>query len=100
MLDLQHPVVMGILNTTPDSFSDGGDLYTGNQLKVEQAVERALDMERAGAAIIDIGGESTRPGAAPVGVEEELGRGNQVFDLPEAQVLDSFLSDLINPFII
>ena len=60
---------MGVLNITPDSFSDGGDFFTP-----EAAVERALQMEADGAAIIDIGGESTRPGADPVSVEEELGR--------------------------
>ena len=58
-----------MLNITPDSFSDGGDFFTP-----EAAVERALQMEADGAAIIDIGGESTRPGADPVSVEEELGR--------------------------
>ena len=61
--------VMGILNVTPDSFSDGGKYST-----IESAVERALQMEQSGADIIDIGGESTRPGARPVGAKEELGR--------------------------
>ena len=60
---------MGVLNITPDSFSDGGDFFTP-----EAAVERALQMEADGAAIIDIGGESTRPGADPVSVEEEISR--------------------------
>ena len=60
---------MGVLNVTPDSFSDGGKF-----LDVERAVEHAKEMARAGADIIDIGGESTRPGAGPVGVEEELRR--------------------------
>jgi dihydropteroate synthase len=68
-LDLSHPQVMGILNVTPDSFSDGGDFYLP-----EQAVDRAARMVEEGAAIIDVGGESTRPGAAPVPVEEELRR--------------------------
>lgn len=61
--------VMGILNVTPDSFSDGGR-YTG----VESAVAHARDMVQAGADMIDIGGESTRPGAAAVDVAEELRR--------------------------
>ncbi|HEY8415566.1 MAG TPA: dihydropteroate synthase, partial [Thermaerobacter sp.] len=61
--------VMGILNVTPDSFSDGG-LY----LDPERALEHALAMEEAGADIIDVGAESTRPGAAPVPAEEELRR--------------------------
>ncbi|WEJ87747.1 MAG: dihydropteroate synthase [Klebsiella huaxiensis] len=68
-LDLSHPHVMGILNVTPDSFSDGG---THNTLV--EAVKHANLMINAGATIIDIGGESTRPGAADVSVEEELAR--------------------------
>ena len=58
-VDLDRPVVMGVLNVTPDSFSDGG-----RWLGVDQAVDRATQMAAEGAAIIDIGGESTRPGAA------------------------------------
>ena len=60
---------MGILNVTPDSFSDGGKFFTA-----EKAVEHGLRMAAEGAQIIDVGGESTRPGAGPVAVEEELGR--------------------------
>lgn len=63
------PLVMGILNVTPDSFSDGG-LWIETAL----AIDAALRMEREGAAIIDVGGESTRPGAAPVPLEVELER--------------------------
>lgn len=61
--------VMGIVNVTPDSFSDGADLAT-----VDAAVAKALEMERNGVDIIDIGGESSRPGAASVTPEEELAR--------------------------
>jgi dihydropteroate synthase len=68
-LDLSRPIVMGVLNVTPDSFSDGGRF-----LPVEAAVAHGLRLVEEGAAIIDIGGESTRPGAAPVSVEEELRR--------------------------
>ena len=68
-LDLSQPHVMGILNVTPDSFSDGG---WHNQK--EDAVARALEMIAEGATVIDIGGESTRPGAAMVEVEEEIRR--------------------------
>ena len=68
-LSLERPLVMGILNVTPDSFSDGNRYIT-----LEGAVERALELEREGADIIDIGGESTRPNAPAVGLEEELGR--------------------------
>jgi len=60
------PLVMGILNVTPDSFSDGGRF-----LSMEAAIRRGLDMADEGAAIVDIGGESTRPGSAPVPTEEE-----------------------------
>jgi dihydropteroate synthase len=69
LLDLTRPQVMGVLNVTPDSFSDGGDFFL-----LDRAVARALQMEAEGAAIVDIGGESTRPGAEPVSVEEEIGR--------------------------
>ncbi|MGB5178754.1 MAG: dihydropteroate synthase [Gammaproteobacteria bacterium] len=68
-LDLSQPQVMGILNITPDSFSDGGDFFVP-----EQAIAHAVRMVEEGAAIIDVGGESTRPGATPVAVDEELRR--------------------------
>ncbi len=68
-LDLSRPLVMGIINVTPDSFSDGGRFYA-----LDAAVIQALQMEADGADIIDIGGESSRPGAAPVDAEEEARR--------------------------
>ena len=68
-LVLDRPHVMGILNVTPDSFSDGGRLGS-----VQAAVDRAAAMAEAGATLVDIGGESTRPGARPVGLDEELER--------------------------
>lgn len=68
-LDLGQPVVMGVLNVTPDSFSDGG-----RYLQLTDALRRAEAMAAEGAAIIDVGGESTRPGAPPVSVQEELDR--------------------------
>ena len=68
-LALDAPVVMGVLNVTPDSFSDGG-LYA----TVSEAVAQGRRMAEEGAAIIDVGGESTRPGAASVDAAEELGR--------------------------
>ncbi len=68
-LALDPPVVMGVLNVTPDSFSDGG-LHAD----AAAAVAHGLRMTEEGAAIIDVGGESTRPGAAPVSVDEELSR--------------------------
>lgn len=69
VLDLSHPHVMGILNMTPDSFSDGG-----KHNDLVQALTHANEMINAGATIIDIGGESTRPGADDVSVEQELDR--------------------------
>jgi dihydropteroate synthase len=69
LLDLSRPRVMGILNFTPDSFSDGGDFFCASA-----ALERARSMVAEGAAVIDIGGESTRPGAPEVSVDEELRR--------------------------
>lgn len=68
-LDLSRPQVMGILNVTPDSFSDGGRFD-----QLDAALRHAEEMIRAGATLIDIGGESTRPGAPPVSEQEELER--------------------------
>lgn len=68
-LDLSRPQVMGILNVTPDSFSDGGRFD-----HLDAALRHAEAMMRAGATLIDIGGESTRPGAPPVSAQEELER--------------------------
>jgi dihydropteroate synthase len=68
-MDLRHPTVMGIVNVTPDSFSDGG-LF----LDPEAAVAHGERLAAEGAAILDVGGESTRPGAGPVSEEEELRR--------------------------
>ncbi len=68
-LDLNQPRVMGILNVTPDSFSDGGKF-----IKQSNALEHAVRMVDEGAAIIDVGGESTRPGARSVSLQQELDR--------------------------
>ena len=65
----RHGLIMGVLNVTPDSFSDGGEF-----LAADKAIARALQMAAEGAHIIDIGGESTRPGSEPVILEEELRR--------------------------
>jgi len=65
----ERTLVMGVLNVTPDSFYDGGKFFD-----TERAVEQALAMERAGADLLDIGGESTRPGAASISAQEELAR--------------------------
>ena len=62
-------IVMGVLNITPDSFSDGGDYFDTNK-----AIERGIEMAQQGAAIIDIGAESTRPGSKPVSADEQIKR--------------------------
>lgn len=69
LLDLAQPCIMGILNVTPDSFSDGGEY-----VEVAAAIERGLEMAEQGAGILDVGGESTRPGAPAVAVDVELAR--------------------------
>jgi dihydropteroate synthase len=66
---LKRTIVMGILNVTPDSFSDGGKFFS-----VDDAVKQAIRMEKEGADIIDIGGESTRPGSDPISIDVELNR--------------------------
>ena len=68
-LSLDRPRIMGIVNATPDSFSDGGEAFA-----FDDAVKRGLQMIEDGADIIDVGGESTRPGATPVGLDEEIRR--------------------------
>lgn len=68
-LDLTHPLIMGIINVTPDSFSDGGDAYQS-----DDAIARGLALIEQGADILDVGGESTRPGAEPVSESEEIAR--------------------------
>lgn len=80
-LDLTHPQVMGILNITPDSFSDGGDFFS-----TSAALQRARVMAEEGAAIIDIGGESTRPGAQAVDAQEELRRVIPVIEAVRAEL--------------
>ncbi len=80
-LDFDTPVVMGILNVTPDSFSDGGQ-FTHLDKALRQAEQMAVD----GAQIIDIGGESTRPGAQPVSEQQELDRVIPVIEKLHQQV--------------
>lgn len=75
-LDLSRPRIMGILNVTPDSFSDGGRYRLP-----DQALERGRRLVQEGADLIDVGGESTRPGAPPVGLQEELDRVLPVVEL-------------------
>lgn len=85
-------IVMGIVNVTPDSFSDGGQF-----LRVEQAVEHALKLESEGAEILDIGGESTRPGAHPVSAAEEIDRVIPVLEALAGQVRAVLSIDTMKP---
>jgi dihydropteroate synthase len=91
LLDISRPVVMGILNATPDSFSDGGSYYAGDSLSLDLVVRRAEQMLAEGAQIIDVGGESTRPGAAIVSEQEELDR-----VIPVVEVLAQKLGALVS----
>lgn len=77
----ERTLIMGILNVTPDSFSDGGQF-----LAVDQALARAEEMIAEGADIIDVGGESTRPGGEPVSIEAEIGRVVPVIEALSARV--------------
>ncbi len=91
----QTPLVMGILNVTPDSFSDGGQHNL-----VDSALAHARQMIAEGADIIDIGGESTRPGSQPVGVQEELDRVMPVIDALVAAGIEAPLSiDTYKPLV-
>ena len=84
-LSLKRPIIMGILNVTPDSFSDGG-LYSS----ADRALKRCEEMLEEGAQIIDIGGESTRPGAEPVPIEEEIRRTVPVIEEIRKKLGDEF----------
>lgn len=90
------PCVMGVLNITPDSFSDGGRFLKSNHQNLNQIVDAAAAMLEAGARIIDVGGESTRPGASPVSPAEELDRVIPVIE--SLSQLDGVISvDTSNP---
>ena len=94
---LATPKIMGVLNVTPDSFSDGGQLLSESGVDVDRLLMRAANMVTDGAAILDIGGESTRPGAAPVSTQQELDRVMTAVSLL-APRLDVILSvDTSNP---
>ena len=77
----RHGLIMGVLNVTPDSFSDGGKFFTA-----EKAVEHGLEMAEEGAQIIDVGGESTRPGSEGVAAEEEMRRVIHVIEKLRAKI--------------
>lgn len=92
VLDLREPVLMGVVNVTPDSFSDGGRFVT-----VDAAQAQAEHLIAEGAAIIDVGGESTRPGATPVDSEEELRRVLPVVERLAARTAALISIDTSNP---
>ncbi|HQQ64208.1 MAG TPA: dihydropteroate synthase [Pseudomonadales bacterium] len=99
ILDISNPVVMGILNITPDSFSDGGKLFGSGNAHIDQCLRAAEQMVHDGAAILDIGGESTRPGATPVCSDEEIARVLPVVDAI-ARRIDVVISvDTSNPLL-
>ena len=91
-LDLTYPQVMGILNVTPDSFSDGGHFFAQ-----DAALKQAKQMVADGAAIIDVGGESTRPGAAIVPVEEEIARVVPVIEAIQSELTIPISIDTSKP---
>ena len=91
-LDLTYPQVMGILNVTPDSFSDGGHFFAQ-----DAALKQAKQMVADGAAIIDVGGESTRPDAAIVPVEEEIARVVPVIEAIQSELAVPISIDTSKP---
>lgn len=94
-LDLRRPQIMGILNVTPDSFSDGGQF-----VDPAKAIQHAAAMMADGATVIDVGGESTRPGASPVTTEEELARVIPAVEGITAQLDVTVSVDTSNPVVI
>ncbi len=99
-LELSKTHVMGILNVTPDSFSDGGSLFTANAIDKDALLMRAQAMVLSGATILDIGGESTRPNAEEVTSQQEMDRVLPALELLSAN-LDVVLSvDTSNPALI
>jgi dihydropteroate synthase len=94
-LDLATPVVMGIVNVTPDSFSDGGRF-----LDTQRAIDHSLAMIAAGAGIVDVGGESTRPGAAAVSEADEIRRVVPVIEALAARVAVPISVDTSKPGVI
>lgn len=96
-LPMSRPLVMGILNITPDSFSDGGQLHDGSQPLLDDVLRRAESMLADGADILDIGGESTRPGATPVGSQQEIDRVMPVLECLRQHTDACFSIDTSNP---
>jgi dihydropteroate synthase len=91
------PEIMGVINATPDSFSDGGTLYRGDHLDLELAMNRARELHAEGADILDIGGESTRPGAEPVTEQQEMDRVLPLVEVIAAELPVGISVDTSNP---
>ena len=95
-LNFAKPQIMGVLNITPDSFSDGGQFFKASRLDTSKVLQQAEQMLQAGASILDIGGESTRPGAELVSSQQELDRVMPV--LEQLQGIEAVISiDTSNP---
>lgn len=90
---------MGVINATPDSFSDGGTLFRGRQVDAQLALTRAAEMVAAGATILDVGGESTRPGADPVTQQQELDRVLPVVEAIRAELPATISVDTSSPVV-
>ena len=97
VLDLSNPAVMAVLNITPDSFSDGGQLFTNQHIDKAKVLATVETMIEDGADIIDLGGESTRPGAQPVTTQQELDRVIPVLELLAANFDSIFSVDTSTP---
>jgi dihydropteroate synthase len=99
-LSLQQPAVMGILNITPDSFSDGGELCDAGGVRLDAVLQRAEAMIAAGADILDVGGESTRPGAIKPGSQQEMDRVAPVIEALSRRFAVPVSIDTSNPQLI
>jgi len=97
ILDLSVPSVMGVLNITPDSFSDGGQFFTADKVDRDKVLATVETMISEGADIIDLGGESTRPGATPITVQQELDRVIPVLELLSKRFDAIFSVDTSSP---
>ena len=96
-LDLSTPAIMAVLNITPDSFSDGGQLFTNQVIDKDKVLATVEGLINDGADIIDLGGESTRPGAEPISAQQELERVIPVLDMLCANFDSIFSIDTSTP---
>ncbi len=99
-LNLSKPRLMAILNATPDSFSDGGDLYSNHKIDRGKVSQRLHQIAQEGADLVDIGGESTRPGAQALSVQEELDRVIPIIELAVTETNLAVSVDTSSPEVI